>query len=106
MFATKEMISYRKKEARKLQNELMVKLTKVQKLVIKRVLRGEDVVFEISSFAKAATLRGIGDINAVHKYYRVNLKHYDHRDFEYDNAICVFYKEQHNIVNYWIKLLA
>lgn len=105
MSTTKELVNHRKKEAKRLQNALMTKLAKVQKLAIKRVLKGEDVVFEINSFAKSAILHSIDDINCGHKYYQANLEHYDHMDFDYDNVICEYYEEQHKVVDYWIKLL-
>lgn len=92
MFATKELVNHRKKEAKRLQNALFTKLAKVQKLAIKRILKGEDVVFEINSFAKSAILHSINGITCGNKYYQANLEHYAHMDFDYDNVICEYYE--------------
>lgn len=106
MFATEELINLRKKEANRLQTNLKTKLGKVQKLVIKRAIKGENVVFEINSFAASAILHNINGLQCGDKYFQAYLQHYDHMDFDFDNCICEFYKEQIEVVDYWIKLLS
>lgn len=106
MFDSREVVNLRMIEANRLQNSLITKLYKVQKLTIKRLLRGETIVFEINSFAKAALLHGIDDIVWGHEYHKVQLKHYPFMDFDWNNSICEFYKEQHRIIDYWIKILS
>lgn len=102
---TKEIILHRKKEAKRLRNALTTKLTKVQKLAIKRLQKGEEIVFEINSHAKAAILHGVNNISCGDKYYQANLVHYEHMRYDYDNCICEFYISQHKVVDYWIKIL-
>lgn len=105
MLPSTEIIKFRKKEAKRLQNDLFNKLIKVQKLAVKKILDCKTVVFEINSYAESAILHGINGIQCGDKYYQAHLKHYDHMDFDYDNSICEYYLEQHEIIDYWLKIL-
>lgn len=106
MFATRELIEGRKKESKRLQAEIKTKLLKVQKLAVIRVIAGEDVVFEINSYAGSAQIHSIGGICSGDKHHDVHFSHYDHMNYEYDNCICEYYQDQIVTVDYWIKLLS
>jgi hypothetical protein len=93
------------KKADKLQNALKIKLHKVQKLVIKKILEGNEIVFEISSHSGAATLHGINGIVCGNKYYSAMLEPYEYMRKD-NERICKFYKEQHAVVDHWIKILS
>jgi hypothetical protein len=103
-FATDELINYRKKEAKRLQSEIKKKLVTVQKLVIEKLLIGEDITFEISSYANGANL-GYKGMRSGDKNHYICFNHWSHMDYDYDNCICEFYQEQLDIINYWIKIL-
>ena len=105
MRATEELVKRRKENAAKLTKEMHVKLLMVQKLVIKRLLAGEDIVFEINSYAKAAILYSFKGIQCGDSLYKANLQHYEHMSFYFDNSICEFYEDQLIVINKWIEIL-
>ena len=99
-------IAEKKKEAKKLQRELFAKLAKVQKLCIKRVLDGGEVLLSINHHVKGASLSYVGDLDLIHPYYFIYFIPWNHCTFDFGDSICEFFEHQHDKIDYWIELLS
>lgn len=84
---TEELINYRKKEAKRLQNLIIKKLQKVLRLVAIRIREGKKVYLGMCSFSQGAKLHYVGDLEVGHEFERIRLEHWDFMSFEFDNCI-------------------
>jgi len=105
MFATDELVNHRKAEAKRLQKKLDANIIKVSKIILSKI-RSEslDVSMNYTSYGSGVNIT-FKDINATTENSSVILKHYDWMDFDYDNCVCEFYKEQIKITEVWIEML-
>lgn len=98
------ILEERGKKVIALKKKIISGLGKVQRLSIKRVLKGGQVVFQINSHAHSAMLQ-LEDIKCGHELNLVRFSHYDFMTYDRDDSIVEFYEKQLVIVDKWIVLL-
>ena len=100
------IIAKRKKQATKLKSQLKRKLISAQVLVVNKITNGEsEIILEFTGYGNGVSIKFEGHFDYCKDESTALLNHWDFMNYEYDNSICEFYKEQIEKVDKWIEVL-